>query len=124
MGLFIGMGKTYIISEQQYELYQKYNNYPDGETSTQDEILWRTLTKANDKLGEALRLIEMSMQYAEQYPELENQLVEIRDDISCGANRVIDCGPDAANVMGRINLITRELGYMKRYNVQSNTMGQ
>ena len=113
-----------IITESQYELYQKYNNYPDGETPVSGEIVWRALTKANDNLGEALRLVQLAMQYTGEYPGLEEQLNEISNDISCGANRVIDCGPEACNIMGRINIITRELGYIKRDNVQSNTIGE
>ena len=112
------------MSEQQYELYQKYNNYPDDSTPVGGEIVWRALTKANDNLGEALRLVQLAMQYTSDYPGLEEQLNEISNDISCGANRVIDCGPEACNIMGRINLITRELGYIKRDNVQSNTIGE
>jgi hypothetical protein len=114
----------YIISEQQYELYQKTNNFPDSETPVSGEIVWRALSKANDNLGEALRLVQLAMQYTGEYPGLEQQLNEISQDISCGSNRVIDCGPEACDVMGRINLITRELGYIKRDNVQGNTIGE
>jgi hypothetical protein len=81
----------YIISEQQYELYQKTNNFPDSETPVSGEIVWRALSKANDNLGEALRLVQLAMQYTGEYPGLEKQLNEISQDISCGANRVIDC---------------------------------
>ena len=114
----------YIITESQYELYQKTTNYPDKQTPVSGEIVWRALTKASDNLGEALRLVQLAMQYTGEFPGLEQELNEISNDISCGANRVIDCGPEACNIMGRINLITRELGYIKRDNVQSNTIGE
>jgi hypothetical protein len=131
----------YIISEQQYKLYQRTNNFPDSgtpvsenivltETPDSERIVWiltKALTKANDYLGEALKLVQLAMQYpgaTGEYPGLEKELNEISNDISCGSNRVIDCGPDACDVMGRINLITRELGYIKRDNVQGNTIGE
>lgn len=117
------MGKTYVVSEQQYELYQKKNNYPDDKTPVQGEIVWRSLAKANDKLGEALRLVQMCVQYSNEYPNLEEQLIQISQDISCGSNNVIECGPESSDVMGRINDILKEMGYIKRDNVQSNTIG-
>jgi hypothetical protein len=111
------------ISEQQYELYQKTNNYPDDKTPVEGEIVWRALAKANDKLGEALRLVQMCIQYSNEYPGLERQLIQISQDISCGSNNVIECGPDSSDVMGQINDILKQMGYIKRDNVQSNTIG-
>lgn len=116
--------RKYIINEEQYGLYQKFNNFPDEITPVGGEIVWRALTKANNKLGDALRLVQMCMQYTGDFPELEDQLVEISNNISCGSNRTINCGPQACDVMGKINSITKELGYIKRDNVQSNTIGE
>lgn len=114
----------YIISEQQYELYQKTSNFPDSKTPISGEIVWRALSKANNNLGEALRLVQMCIQYSNEYPGLEKELIEISQDISCGSNQVIDCGEGACDVMGRINYILKEGGYIKRNNVQSNTIGE
>jgi hypothetical protein len=122
--LFIIMGKTYIITEQQYELYQKGNDYYDGKTPVEGEIVWRALAKANDNLGEALRLVQMCIQYSNEYPGLEDQLIQISQDISCGSNNVIECGPDSSDIMGQINGILKEMGYIKRDNIQSYTIGQ
>lgn len=116
--------KKYIITEDQYELYQKVNNFPDTQTPVSGEIVWRALAKANDNLGEALRLVQMCIQYSNEYPGLEQELIEISQDISCGSNQVIDCGEGACDVMGRINYLLKEGGYIKRDNVQSNTLGE
>lgn len=112
------------VDEQQYELYQKGNDYYDGKTPVEGEIVWRALAKANDNLGEALRLVQMCIQYSNEYPGLEDQLIQISQDISCGSNNVIECGPDSSDIMGQINDILKEMGYIKRDNVQSYTMGQ
>lgn len=113
-----------VINEQQNELYQKTSNFPDDKTPIGGEIVWRALAKANDKLGEALRLVQMCIQYSNDYPGLEKELIEISQDISCGSNRAVDCGPDACDIMGRINIITRDMGRVKRDNIQSNTIGE
>jgi hypothetical protein len=55
---------------------------------------------------------------------LEQELIEISQDISCGSNQVIDCGEGSCDVMGRINYLLKEGGYIKRDNVQSNTLGE
>jgi hypothetical protein len=116
--------KKYIITEDQYELYQKTNNFSDTQTPVSGEIVWRALAKANDNLGEALRLVQMCIQYSNEYHGLEQELIEISQDISCGSNQVIDCGEGSCDVMGRINYLLKEGGYIKRDNVQSNTLGE
>jgi hypothetical protein len=73
--------KKYIITEDQYELYQKTNNFSDTQTPVSGEIVWRALAKANDNLGEALRLVQMCIQYSNEYPGLEQELIEISQDI-------------------------------------------
>lgn len=112
------------VSEQQYELYQKTNNFPDEQTPVSGEIVWRALAKANDNLGEALRLVQMCIQFSNEYPGLEDELIQISQDISCGSNQVIECGEGACDVMGRINYLLKQGGYIKRDNVQSNTLGE
>lgn len=112
------------VEEQQYELYQKTNNFPDEKTPVSGEIVWRALAKANVKLGEALRLVQLCIQYSNEYPGLEDELIQISQDISCGSNQVIDCGEGACDVMGRINYLLKQGGYIKRDNVQSNTLGE
>lgn len=124
MGLFIDMGKTYIITEEQYGLYQKYNNFPDDKTPVEGRIIWRALAEADQHLGEALRLVQMCIQYSDEYPRLEEQLIQISQDISCGSNNVIECGPESSDIMGQINSILKEMGYVKRNNIQSNTLGE
>jgi len=116
------MGTKYVITEDQYEFLQKRNNFEDEKTPPQGEIVWKSLMQANDHLADALRLIEMSIQFANGYTDLEEKLIGIKKDISCGSNRVINC-PDSCDIMGRINIITRDLGYIKRDNLQSNTIG-
>jgi hypothetical protein len=124
----------YIISEQQYKLYQRTNNFPDSgtpvsenivltETPDSERIVWiltKALTKANDYLGEALKLVQLAMQYpgaTGDFPGLEERLNEISNDIGCGSNGGIDCGPEACDVMGQISLITEQLRYIKRDNL-------
>ena len=114
--------KKYIITEDQYELYQKVNNFPDTQTPVSGEIVWRALAKANDNLGEALRLVQMCIQYSNEYPGLEQELIEISQDISCGSNRATDCGPEACDVLGKINAILQQGGYIKRDSQEKNTL--
>lgn len=134
IGIFNYYMAKYIISEQQYKLYQRTNNFPDSgtpvsenivltETPDSERIVWiltQALTKANDYLGDALKLVQFATQYpgaTAEFPGLEERLNEISNDISCGANRGIDCGPEACDVMGQISLITQQLRYIKRDNL-------
>ena len=83
---------------------------------------WHDITvfEANDYLGDALKLVQFATQYpgaTAEFPGLEERLNEISNDISCGANRGIDCGPEACDVMGQISLITQQLRYIKRDNL-------
>lgn len=114
--------KKFIISEQQYDLYQKWNNYPQDDTPIEGEIIWRSLAAASDKLGEALRLVQMATQYSYEFEGLEEELINIAQDISCGSNRVTDCGPEACDVLGKINAILQQGGYIKRDSQEKNTL--
>jgi hypothetical protein len=114
--------RKFIISEQQYDLYQKWNNYPQDDTPIEGEIIWRSLAAASDKLGEALRLVQMATQYSYEFEGLEEELINIAQDISCGSNRATDCGPEACDVLGKINAILQQGGYIKRDNQEKNTL--
>lgn len=110
------------MSEQQYDLYQKWSNFPEDGTPVEGEIIWRALAAASDKMGEALRLVQMATQYSYGYEGLEEQLIGISQDISCGSNRATVCGPESCDVLGKINEILNELGYIKRDNREDNTL--
>ena len=93
-----------LISEKQYETIKKKRS--------NNEISIELLKEANDLLSEALRVVEAATQFSNQDNSQEaiEELIGIRRDIACGANKVWNCpDPDSANIVGRINKVIEML---------------
>ena len=93
-----------LVTESQYNKIKKKRS--------NNEIGIELLKEANELLGDALRLVESAIQFSDQdnSQEATEELISIRRDIACGANKVWNCpDPDSANIVGRINQVIEML---------------